>query len=111
MQPLQFGDVYCIKHRKLIAVAHISSRLSSVSPSSSSSDLPGRQRRSELADLLLDRTGRHLGQEGRLGHPRRQPQELPGSRVQDHSGGDGRRERGVQRRTFQRLRLTLGNIF
>lgn len=73
--------------------------LSSVSPSST--DLLGRQRRSELADLLLDRTGCHSGQEGRLGHPRRQPEEFPGSRVQDDSGGDGRRERGVQRRTFR----------
>lgn len=74
-------------------------RLTSVSPASFA-DLLGRQRRSELADLLLDRTGRHVGQEGRLGHPRRQPEEFPGSRVQDDSGGDGRRERGVQRRTF-----------
>lgn len=62
-------------------------------------DLPGRQRSVELAHLLLDRSGGNAGQEGRLGHPRCQPEELPGSRVQDHPRGDGRRERGVQRCT------------
>lgn len=78
-------------------------RLTPFARSPFTSDLLRRQRRPELADLLLDRTGRHLGQEGRLGHPCRQPQELLGSRVQDDSGGDGRRERRVQRRTSKQL--------
>lgn len=60
-------------------------------------DLPGRQRGLKLADLLLDRSGGDAGQESRRRHPRRQPEELLRSRVQDHSRGDGRRERGVHR--------------
>lgn len=64
-------------------------------------DLPGRQRRVELADLLLDWPGGHSGQEGRLRHPCRQPQKFTWSRVQDDSGRDGRRERGVQCCTYK----------